>query len=172
MEGRCFPVEIKYTPCLAAKRIEESVTSAIRMHLHEDPGDILVFMTGSEECEIAAKLCLVRLQELLNKGKEVPSMLIFCLYGAQSCEDQAKVFVKADENTRKVVFSTNVAETSLTIDGIGFVIDCGYVKQKHYNPRTGMVILFLIYFHDFFIFFYEFFSIFSIPPQILSLRMH
>jgi len=138
MEGRCFPVEIKYSPCIANKRVEESVKSAIRMHLHEDPGDILVFLTGSEECELASKLCYIKLQELLNKGREVPSMLIYTLYGAQSSEDQTKVFAHAPKNTRKLVFSTNIAETSLTIDGIGFVIDCGYVKQKHYNPRTGM----------------------------------
>lgn len=66
MEGRCFPVDIKYGPCLSNKRIEESVTAAIRMHLHEGPGDILVFLTGSEECEQAAKLCLSKLQMLLK----------------------------------------------------------------------------------------------------------
>ena len=133
-------MEVKYAPCIANRRVEEAVKSAIRMHLHEDPGDILVFLTGSEECELASKLCYLKLQDLLNKGREVPSMLIYTLYGAQSSEDQAKVFAQAPENTRKLVFSTNIAETSLTINGIGFVIDCGYVKQKHYNPRTGMVI--------------------------------
>jgi ATP-dependent RNA helicase DHX8/PRP22 len=65
--------------------------------------------------------------------------LIYALYGAQSAKDQSRVFEKPeDPNTRKIVFSTNIAETSLTIDGVGFVIDCGYVKQKQYNPKTGM----------------------------------
>jgi HrpA-like RNA helicase len=58
MKGQCYPVDIKYGPCLANKRVEEAVKSAIRMHLHEGAGDILVFLTGSEECEMAAKLCL------------------------------------------------------------------------------------------------------------------
>ena len=66
MEGKCYPVDVKYGPCVAQKRIEESVKSAIRMHLHEGPGDILVFLAGSEECEVAAKLCMMRLGELLN----------------------------------------------------------------------------------------------------------
>lgn len=51
MEGKCYPVDIKYGPCLSNKRVEEGVNAAIRMHLHEGPGDILVFLTGSEECE-------------------------------------------------------------------------------------------------------------------------
>jgi HrpA-like RNA helicase len=61
MKGNSFPVEIKYGPCLANKRIEESVKAVIRMHLHEGPGDILVFLTGSDECEKAKKFCLEKL---------------------------------------------------------------------------------------------------------------
>jgi HrpA-like RNA helicase len=55
-------------------------------------------------------------------------MLIYALYGTQSSDEQSLIFSKGPENTRKVIFSTNIAETSLTIDNIGFVIDCGYVK--------------------------------------------
>ena len=64
------------------------------MHLHEGPGDILVFLTGSEECEWATKLCFIKLQELIAKGREVPSMMIYAIYGAQSSEGQAGVFAK------------------------------------------------------------------------------
>ena len=72
------------------------------MHLHEGPGDILVFLTGSEECELARKMCYIKLEKLYSKGKSVPSMMIFSLYGAQSSEDQAQVFMGVDRNTRKV----------------------------------------------------------------------
>ena len=58
MGGRTFPVEVKEGPALANKRVEESVKAAIRMHLHEGEGDILVFLTGSEECEAARRLCI------------------------------------------------------------------------------------------------------------------
>lgn len=57
MKGHSFPVDIKYGPTLMNKRVEESVKAAIRMHLHEGPGDILVFLTGSEECDLARKIC-------------------------------------------------------------------------------------------------------------------
>ena len=60
MKGKTFPVEIKYGPSLANMRVEESVKAAIRMHLHESSGDILVFLTGSEECEVARRLCFYR----------------------------------------------------------------------------------------------------------------
>jgi len=139
VEGRCFPVEILHGHYSANKRIEEAVRAAIRMHMHEGPGDILIFLPGSEDCEMACKLCVTKLQELVARGKEVPSMVIYPLYGAQACEDQSRVFEKPPENHRKLIFSTNIAETSLTIDGVGFVVDSGYVKQKCYNPRTGMV---------------------------------
>lgn len=138
MEGKCYPVEILWGETSANSRVNEAVKAAIRMHLHEESGDILAFLTGSEECEMAVRFCYQKLDELIQRGKEVPSCLIYALYGSQSPEDQTKVFELAPENTRKIIFSTNIAETSLTIDGIGFVIDCGYVKQKQFNPRSGM----------------------------------
>lgn len=65
-------------------------------------------------------------------------MVIYALYGTQASEEQNRVFDKLPASTRKLIFSTNIAETSLTIDNIGYVIDCGYVKQKCYNPKTNM----------------------------------
>ena len=138
MKGRSHPVDILYGHTPFNFRVEEAVRSAIRIHLHEPSGDILVFLTGSEECELATRLTYQKLQDLLDEGKEVPTCLIYSLYGAQSSEDQARVFEKVDTDIRKIIYSTNIAETSITIDGIGFVIDCGHVKQKQYNPKTGM----------------------------------
>jgi len=144
MEGKCYPVDVKYHHTPANLRVEEAVKNAIRLHLHEGLGHILVFLTGSEECEQAVKRTHEILEDLISKGKEVPSALIFSLYGAQSSEDQHKVFESVDEDTRKIVYSTNIAETSITIDGVGFVIDSGHVKQKQYNPKTGMDCLMVV----------------------------
>ena len=65
-------------------------------------------------------------------------MLIVPLYGSQTTDQQANAFIHTPENCRKVIFATNIAETSLTVPNIGYVIDCGFVKQKVYNPMTGM----------------------------------
>ncbi|CAG9319735.1 DHX40 [Blepharisma stoltei] len=138
IEGRQYEVEVLHSAVKSDLRVEFAVNAAIRIHLHEGLGDVLVFLTGSEECEKACRVCFDTLQKLVAKGKPVPSMMILPLYGAMPSEEQSKVFKPCPEDTRKVIFSTNIAETSLTINGIGFVIDCGYIKQKAYNPRTGL----------------------------------
>lgn len=138
MEGKCYPVDVKYVPTSSNLRLQEAVRNAIRLHLYEGIGDILVFLTGSEECEQAVRMTNDLLMELIKDGREVPSAMIYSLYGAQTSEDQARVFERVEEDVRKIIYSTNIAETSITIDGVGFVIDTGHVKQKQYNPKTGM----------------------------------
>lgn len=142
--GRQYPIEILHSACKSDRRVEYTVNAAIRIHLHEGPGDVLAFLTGSDECERAKSKCFEALQQLQTQGNEVPSMLILSLYGAMSSEEQAKVFKRTPEDCRKVVFSTNISETSITIDGIGYVIDCGYAKQKKFNPTTSLEALMIV----------------------------
>merc|ERR1719238_965571 len=78
------------------------------------------------------------MHSLVEGGKEVGDCLIVPLYGMMQSEDQRNVFGEVPEGCRKLIFSTNIAETSLTVAGVGFVVDCGYCKQKNYNPKTGM----------------------------------
>ena len=98
----------------------------------------MVFLTGSEECEAVVRLTYDKFDSLMEKGRDVPGMIIYQLYGALCNEDEARVFEPTPEGLRKVVYSTNIAETSLTIGNIGFVIDSGFVKQKTFNPQTNM----------------------------------
>merc|ERR1712061_114213 len=79
-----------------------------------------------------------KLQNLVENGKDASDCLIVPLYGMMQSDDQRNVFEEEPEGCRKLVFSTNIAETSLTVTGVGFVIDCGYCKQKNFNPKTGM----------------------------------
>jgi pre-mRNA-splicing factor ATP-dependent RNA helicase DHX38/PRP16 len=71
-------------------------------------------------------------------GQEVPELLILPIYSQLPADLQAKIFEKAPDGVRKCVVSTNIAETSLTLDGIFYVVDTGYVKMKVYNPKMGM----------------------------------
>lgn len=86
VSGRCYPVSILHKESGKEKRVENSVGAALRIHLNEPAGDILVFLTGFEECEQASKICFQKLNELAESGKEVPPMMIATLYGAQSPE--------------------------------------------------------------------------------------
>ena len=142
IQGKIYPVEISYHPSLMEKRVINSVQLSLRIHLHEPEGHILCFLTGFEECESACKLAFEKLNELSKKNKYVPPLIILPLYGAQNTDEQSKVF--EEYNCRKLIFCTNIAETSLTVNGIGYVIDCGYVKQKMYNSKTSMDSLILV----------------------------
>ena len=126
VSGRCYPVSIMHNPTPKEQRVEASISTAIRIHLHEPQGDILCFLTGFEECERAVKLSLEKLEELAkDKHKDIAPVIIVALYGSQSPQQQANAFIRTPENHRKIVYATNIAETSLTVDGVGYVIDCG-----------------------------------------------
>lgn len=130
--GRTFPVDILYTSKPEKDYLEAAIKTVVRIHLYEDPGDILLFLTGEEEIMTACNEIQWRIQDL---GQDAGPILILPLYSALEQKQQLKVFNPAPEGTRKIVVSTNIAETSVTIDGIVYVVDPGFVKQKVYNPR-------------------------------------
>ena len=133
--GRRYPVDIHYTPQPEANYLAAAVTTIFQIHITQGRGDILVFLTGQEEIEAAE----MNLQETARKlGSKVPEMIICPIYANLPTELQAKIFEPTPPNARKVVLATNIAETSLTIDNIVYVIDPGFVKENVYNPRTGM----------------------------------
>lgn len=133
--GRRFPVDILYTQQPEADYVDASVVTILQIHLTQPEGDILVFCTGQEEIENIEELLKTRIHEM---EKKPPELIIAPIYSSLPSDLQAKIFEDPPKGARKVVLATNIAETSLTIDGIKYVIDPGFCKQKSYNPRTGM----------------------------------
>jgi pre-mRNA-splicing factor ATP-dependent RNA helicase DHX16 len=149
--GRRYPVDIHYTPQPEANYLHAAITTVFQIHTTQPKGDILVFFTvsnllvncwvsltleqGQDEIEAAQESIEETTRALGNKAAE----LIVCpIYANLPSELQAKIFEPTPEGARKVVLATNIAETSITIDGVVFVIDPGFVKQNTYNPKTGM----------------------------------
>ncbi|KAG1664918.1 ATP-dependent RNA helicase DHX8 [Nymphon striatum] len=133
--GRTYPVEILYTKEAETDYLDASLITVMQIHLTEPPGDVLLFLTGQEEIDTACEVLYERMKSL---GPEVPELMILPVYGALPSEMQSRIFEPAPPGSRKVVIATNIAETSLTIDGIYYVIDPGFVKQNVYNSKTGM----------------------------------
>lgn len=138
--GRTFPVEVFHTSPGSNDYVETAVKQVITVHLSninenkESDGDILVFMTGQEDIEVTCEM----IQEKLDELEDVPPLDIFPVYSTLPSDLQKKIFNKTNNKRRKVVVATNIAETSLTVDGVKYVIDSGLVKVKVYNPKLGM----------------------------------
>ncbi|KAF5730119.1 putative pre-mRNA-splicing factor ATP-dependent RNA helicase DHX16 [Tripterygium wilfordii] len=133
--GRRFPVDIHYTKAPEADYIDATIVTVLQIHVTQEPGDILVFLTGQDEIETVEEILKHRTRGL---GTKIAELIICPIYANLPTELQAKIFKPTPEGARKVVLATNIAETSLTIDGIKYVIDPGFCKMKSYNPRTGM----------------------------------
>ncbi|KAI0334052.1 P-loop containing nucleoside triphosphate hydrolase protein [Cubamyces sp. BRFM 1775] len=133
--GRTYPVEILYTKEPETDYLDASLITVMQIHLSEPPGDVLLFLTGQEEIDTACEILYERMKAL---GPKVPELIILPIYSALPSEVQSRVFEPTPPGARKVVVATNVAETSLTIPGIYYVIDPGFSKQNAYDPRLGM----------------------------------
>ncbi|KAI3775588.1 hypothetical protein L1987_50167 [Smallanthus sonchifolius] len=133
--GRTFPVEILYTKQPESDYLDAALITVMQIHLTEPEGDILVFLTGQEEIDHACQSLYDRMKGL---GKNVPELIILPVYSALPSEMQSRIFEPATIGKRKVVVATNIAEASLTIDGIFYVVDPGFAKQNVYNPKQGL----------------------------------
>ncbi|XLU67466.1 hypothetical protein S245_026519 [Arachis hypogaea] len=137
--GRTFPVTTLWSKTPVEDYVEGAVKQAMTIHITSPPGDILIFMTGQDEIEAACYALAERMEQMVSSSKKaVPKLLILPIYSQLPADLQAKIFQRAEDGARKCIVATNIAETSLTVDGIFYVIDTGYGKMKVYNPRMGM----------------------------------
>ena len=141
--GRTHPVEVFYTQEPEPDYVEAAIRTVLMIHRAEDTGDILLFLTGEEEIEDACRKIKIEADDLINQDPDsVGPLSCIPLYSSLPPQQQQRIFDAAPESItpkgppgRKVIISTNIAETSLTIDGIVYVVDPGFSKQKVYNPR-------------------------------------
>ncbi|KAK4239692.1 P-loop containing nucleoside triphosphate hydrolase protein [Achaetomium macrosporum] len=142
IEGRQFPVDIIHTPKPVPDIQEALIKLVFKIHNEEALSDkhgrkdILAFLTGQEEIEAAQRL----IEEYASTlAPNLPKIKVFPLFGQLSIEAQHEAFQPIKGGfTRKVVLATNIAETSVTVPGVRYVIDCGKAKVKQFRPRLGM----------------------------------
>jgi len=140
--GRTYPVEIYYTSEPERDYLEAALRTALQIHTYEDPGDILLFLTGEDEIEDSCRKLQAEADNLMHSSTDVGKLRCIPLYSTLPPNLQQHIFDDPPPPHgekkipgRKIIIATNIAETSLTIDGIVYVIDPGFSKQKVYNPR-------------------------------------
>ncbi|ORX41484.1 hypothetical protein BCR36DRAFT_180815 [Piromyces finnis] len=133
--GRQFPVKLYQTIQPQEDYLDSAIVTIFQIHTEQPNGDILTFLTGQEEIEAVEKLIIEHAKLLPVTAKK----LIPCpIFASMPTDQQNKVFEPAPPDTRKVILATNIAETSITISGIKYVIDCGVAKVRGYNSKIGI----------------------------------
>lgn len=138
IKGRTFPVKIYYTKTPELDYLEATIDTIIDVHSNNPPGDILVFLTGREEIETCCESIIQKMGVLYKADPNITELIVLPIYSAMPSEMQSRIFDSTPQGKRKVVIATNIAETSITIDGIYYVIDPGFVKVNAYDPKRSM----------------------------------
>nr|XP_011465801.1 PREDICTED: probable ATP-dependent RNA helicase DHX35 [Fragaria vesca subsp. vesca] len=135
VEGRGFNVQIHYVEEPVADYLRAAVSTVLLIHDQEPMGDILVFLTGQDDIDAAVQLIT---EEAQNRRKNSSGLMVLPLYSGLPRGDQELVFAPTPRGKRKVVISTNIAETSITLEGVVYVVDSGFSKQRFYNPISDI----------------------------------
>ncbi|OAX79092.1 hypothetical protein ACJ72_06592 [Emergomyces africanus] len=136
IKGRQYPVQVIYSPEPVHDFVDAALQTIFQIHMKEPlPGDILVFLTGQETVE--------SLEALVNEyavgmDPALPKVQVLPLFAALPQAAQQRVFMPAPPRTRKIILSTNIAETSVTVSGVRYVVDCGKAKMKQFRTRLGL----------------------------------
>ena len=128
-QGRAFPVETRYLGRDPRARIEDQMADAVTRALRAEPGSVLAFLPGAAE---------IRRTETLLKERVDAATDVVALYGALDADTQDRAISPAPPGRRKVVLATSIAETSLTIEGVRIVVDCGLARVPRYEPDVGL----------------------------------
>ncbi|XP_062161567.1 probable pre-mRNA-splicing factor ATP-dependent RNA helicase DEAH9 isoform X3 [Alnus glutinosa] len=135
VEGRGFNVQIHFVEEPVQDYIRHTVSTVLSIHDQEPMGDILVFLTGQDDIDAAIQLLN---EEAQSNGKNSSGLIILPLYSGLPRAEQELIFSPTPRGKRKVVIATNIAETSLTLEGIVYVVDSGFSKQRFYNPISDI----------------------------------
>ncbi len=128
-DGRMHPVDIVWAPMAKQDRVQEATASLVQRALREQPGDLLVFLPGIGE---------IRGVQRMLEGALPPGVDVYPLAGALSLAEQDQALAPSPAGRRRVVLSTDIAESSLTVDGVRVVVDAGLARVPRFDQRTGM----------------------------------
>ncbi|KZP26314.1 P-loop containing nucleoside triphosphate hydrolase protein [Athelia psychrophila] len=134
VKGRQHPVKIYHTATSQLDYVDAALRSFFQIHVDEPPGDVLIFLPGQEDIESLSESIKLYASKLPPNGTDV---LVCPLYASLGPGQQSKIFSTAPHGTRKCILATNIAETSITIPGVKYVIDTGKHKEKRYMARHG-----------------------------------
>ncbi|PRP85344.1 hypothetical protein PROFUN_07052 [Planoprotostelium fungivorum] len=135
VEGRQFPVDVYYSAEPQQDWLDAALVTALQIHVEEPPGDILIFLTGREDIESLEELLLEKRKKFTPEMNDIE---VCPIYAGLSPEEQLKAFAPCPPQCRKIILATNIAETSITINGIKYVIDTGMVKSRSFDSRAGV----------------------------------
>ena len=148
VRGRQHPVDVYYAPEAQQDYVTSVVTTVVQIHLDEPltdgAGNVLVFLTGQSEIESVRAALDERATNLRLAHPNGAQILVCAIYAAMPSEQQLEAFKPSPLGVRKIILATNIAESSITIDGVQFVVDCGFVKVRGFQASTGMECLLVV----------------------------
>jgi len=135
VEGRMFPIDIFYSLDPVPDYVQATIETAMKIHRNEPPGDILAFLTGQDDIGTVVRALI---NEARQQPRDAMRMRVLPMHGGLPRAEQLKVFERTSRSTRKIIVATNIAEASVTIDGVVYVVDAGFVKMPAYNSSCGI----------------------------------